>query len=58
MLLDWYAHQGDGRERYASAAAAVQTAIDATLADTDGRTQDLGGGLGTRAFTAALCQRL
>ena len=50
MLLAWL---GDRREReeFNAAAVAIETAIDAVLAQPATRTRDLGGSLGTRAFT-------
>jgi len=50
MLLEWMA----GRHRApacAQAAAAINAAIDQALADASSRTRDLGGPLGTKAFT-------
>jgi isocitrate/isopropylmalate dehydrogenase len=57
MLL---AHLGErrGEERLSRAAAAIEAAIGAQLALASGRTVDLGGPLGTSAFTAAICARL
>jgi 3-isopropylmalate dehydrogenase len=53
MLLDWTARRR-GLDSYTQAAAAIHAAVDALLADSERRTQDLGGPLGTKAFTAAL----
>jgi 3-isopropylmalate dehydrogenase len=53
MLLDWLAERR-GRADLAAAAAAIQRAVDATLADPGTRTADLGGPLGTRAYAAKL----
>lgn len=58
MLLDWLARQAPGRERFAAAADAIEAAVDALLADPAHRTPDLGGPLGTRAYTAALCEEI
>lgn len=58
MLLDWLARQAPGRERFAAAADAIEAAVDALLADPARRTPDLGGPLGTRAYTAALCAEI
>jgi 3-isopropylmalate dehydrogenase len=58
MLLDWFGGRIDGGARYTAAGAALDAAIDALLADPGRRTPDLGGPLGTRAFTDALCERL
>jgi 3-isopropylmalate dehydrogenase len=49
MLLDWHAEKR-GNQAAGKAAAAINTAIDAALADTATRTPDLGGALGTKAF--------
>lgn len=57
MLLDWLgARRGEASLR--AAAAALDTAIDAALADPATRTADLGGTLGTRGFTDQLAARL
>lgn len=57
MLLDWLAAR---RRRPALAAAArrISAAVDRTLANPATRTADLGGPLGTRAFTAAVTAAL
>jgi 3-isopropylmalate dehydrogenase len=57
MLLEWLAIR-HGRAELAQAHGALETAIDALLADPLRRTPDLGGPLGTRAFGAALNQEL
>ncbi|HVJ53975.1 MAG TPA: isocitrate/isopropylmalate family dehydrogenase [Aliidongia sp.] len=57
MLLDWLARR-HGLENFAKAAEAIEIAIDGLLAEPGGRTADLGGPLGTGAFTAALAHRL
>jgi 3-isopropylmalate dehydrogenase len=57
MLLDWLAAR-HGRPGLARAAQAIERAIDALLADPRRRTRDLGGELGTRAFTDALCAEI
>jgi 3-isopropylmalate dehydrogenase len=49
MLLAWLAERR-GEPRLARAAAAIEQALDAVIATPDGRTQDLGGRLGTAAF--------
>ena len=53
MLLEWLAvkHQ---RPEFDVAAKAIEAAIDAALQSPETRTVDLGGKLGTRAFTAKL----
>lgn len=58
MLLDWFARCAPGREAHARAAAAIERAVDALLADPARRTADLGGPLGTRAFAEACCEAL
>lgn len=57
MLLEWIARtrRHDG---FARAAAAIEQSVDALLIDPATRTADLGGSLGTRAFTAALCAQI
>ncbi|WP_137176593.1 isocitrate/isopropylmalate dehydrogenase family protein [Roseomonas sp. AR75] len=49
MLLDWHAEKR-GNHAAGQAAAAINTAVDAALADPATRTPDLGGKLGTQAF--------
>ena len=51
MLVDWVG-QKRARPEYEQAAAAMQRAVDAVLADRAGRTADLGGTLGCKAFGA------
>ena len=58
MLFDWIARRRDGHENFAQAARLIETAIDTLVADPSRRTADLGGRLGTRAFTDALCQEI
>lgn len=58
MLLDWYARRAPGRDRFADAAAAIERTADALVTDPARRTADLGGPLGTRAFTEAFCAAL
>jgi 3-isopropylmalate dehydrogenase len=53
MLLDWIARKR-GLESFATAARVIEEAVDALLQNAATRTPDLGGSLGTRAFTAAL----
>ncbi len=57
MLLDWIARRR-GLEPFAAAAAAIERSVDAMLEEVATRTADLGGPLGTRAFTAALCDEI
>ena len=57
MLLGWLGrrHQRDG---FALAERAIDTAVDALLRDPATRTRDLGGTLGTRAWTEALLRKI
>lgn len=57
MLLKWL---GDRHrlENYRLAARAIEETIDSVLADPATRTPDLGGPLGTKAFTKVLVSRL
>lgn len=57
MLFDWLAIR-HGKAEYTSAARAVEAAVDATLDDASARTGDLGGPLGTVAFTDHVCRAL
>jgi 3-isopropylmalate dehydrogenase len=53
MLLDWMGRRHDDT-RFARAAETIDQSVDALLKDPATRTADLGGKLGTKAFTAAL----
>lgn len=57
MLLDWHG-QRQGGAAWAQAARAIEAAVDAALAAPQTRTRDLGGSLGTRAFTEEVVRRL
>jgi len=57
MLLDWMG-QRESDDRLVGAASAIERAVDAALGDPGTRTRDLGGGLGTQAFAAAVADRL
>jgi len=57
MLLGWLA-QKHRRPALAEAQRLIETAVDALIAEPATRTADLGGPLGTKAFTAALCARI
>jgi len=57
MLLEWLSIK-HGRQAFADAHRAIERALDAVLKDTARRTADLGGGLGTQAFTESLCREL
>ncbi len=50
MLLEWLGRR-HGRPEYTAAAAAIEAAVEQTLDDPASRTADLGGPLGTDAFT-------
>lgn len=53
MLLIWLAAR-TGRAECADAGRAIEAALDRAIADPATRTADLGGALGTKAFTAGL----
>src|SRR5258705_6329706 len=57
MLLEWMGsrHKNDA---FARAHRAIDSAVDTLLKDPARRTGDLGGKLGTRAFTDALCAEM
>jgi 3-isopropylmalate dehydrogenase len=57
MLFDWLAERR-GDERLAKAAAMIERAVDETLASPEGRTADLGGPLGTKAFASRVAAAL
>ncbi|MGH9689587.1 MAG: isocitrate/isopropylmalate dehydrogenase family protein [Candidatus Acidiferrales bacterium] len=57
MLLDWLARR-HGKERLAQAAGLIDQSVDAVLKDPARRTADLGGKLGTKSYTAALCEEI
>jgi 3-isopropylmalate dehydrogenase len=50
MLLTWLS-QRHGRPAFAQAGEAIEAALERTIGTSDGRTRDLGGTLGTTAFT-------
>lgn len=54
MLLDWLARRHE-RADLADAARRIEAAVEAALADPASRTRDIGGTLGTRDFTHAVC---
>lgn len=56
MLYEWLAPRH--AEAFGRAAKAINAAVDATLDNPATRTRDLGGTLGTRAFTQAVIARL
>jgi 3-isopropylmalate dehydrogenase len=51
MLLSWLEERGNGAN-FAAAGQCIARAVDATIAVAANRTRDLGGPLGTKAFTA------
>ncbi len=57
MLLEWLSIK-HSRPELARAHQAIESAVDALLADRQLRTADLGGPLGTRAFAQVLCREL
>ena len=57
MLLGWLG-QRHGLENFGRAAAAIEKALDDAIASPASRTRDLGGTLGTIAFTEAMIARL
>jgi 3-isopropylmalate dehydrogenase len=57
MLLEWLAKR-DHNDRLLSASRLISTSVATLLRDPARRTYDLGGALGTRAFTAALCNEI
>ena len=57
MLLDWMGRRR-GDERFGRAAQTLGHSVDVLLKDPETRTADLGGKLGTKAFTAALCSEI
>jgi isocitrate/isopropylmalate dehydrogenase len=57
MLLDWLARRR-GDEEYSKGAKLIEQSVDAILMVPEMRTSDLGGPLGTKAFTGALCTEI
>ncbi len=57
MLLEWLAGRR-GEERLRRGAEAINAAVDALVASAETRTPDLGGKLGTKAFTRRLCEEV
>jgi 3-isopropylmalate dehydrogenase len=57
MLLGWLGRK-NGNQSFLAAQSALERAVDALVQDPATRTRDLGGALGTKAVTAALCARL
>jgi len=57
MLLEWLASTHHD-EKFAKGAKIIDESVDALLEAPQKRTADLGGTLGTKAFTAALCAEI
>jgi 3-isopropylmalate dehydrogenase len=57
MLLEWLARKHQ-RENLATAARVISDAVDVLLAKPETRTADLGGTLGTKAFTKCLIDQM
>jgi 3-isopropylmalate dehydrogenase len=57
MLLAWLGRRHH-REDFAAAADLIEQSVDVVLSNPPTRTFDLGGLLGTRAFTAELCRQV
>ena len=57
MLLDWLSRRRNA-PALADAARAIDGAVDRLLRDASTRTADLGGPLGTKAFTDRLCDEI
>lgn len=57
MLLEWLARR-QGRREMAKVSSLVEDSVDAMLKDPERRTADLGGKLGTQAYTTALCEEI
>jgi isocitrate/isopropylmalate dehydrogenase len=57
MLLAWMGERR-GEPELLRAAAMIETALDRVIATPEGRTRDLGGQLGTKAFTARVVAAL
>ncbi|MFI6086258.1 isocitrate/isopropylmalate dehydrogenase family protein [Streptomyces sp. NPDC051217] len=57
MLLDWRGRR-DGNETMVTAASGIESAVERVLDDPASRTRDLGGSLGTAAFTARVIASL
>ncbi|WP_197684964.1 isocitrate/isopropylmalate dehydrogenase family protein [Bradyrhizobium canariense] len=57
MMLDWLGARRD-RSDLLSAAKQIRQALDSTIDDPKTRTKDLGGTLGTKAFTQAVIEKM
>jgi len=57
MLLDWLASKHKV-SKFSSAAKVVELSVDGLLKNSATRTADLGGDLGTKAFTQMLCKEI
>jgi len=57
MLLEWLSIK-HGKPEFAQAQRVIEAAVDAVVKDPAGRTPDMGGTLGTKAFTDAVCREI
>jgi isocitrate/isopropylmalate dehydrogenase len=57
MLLGWLGRK-HGEQSFIAAERTLEDTVDALIENPEHRTRDLGGTLGTKALTAALCARL
>jgi 3-isopropylmalate dehydrogenase len=57
MLLEWLSHK-HGNNQLLVASQAMIKATDRLLKDSETRTRDLGGNLGTKAFTISVCKEI
>ena len=57
MLLGWLGRK-HGRPEFGDAERTIDEVVNAMITDPATRTRDLGGPLGTTAFTAAVCERI
>ena len=57
MLIDWLGRR-HGKADFTAAARIIETSVDAVLRTPATRTIDLGGPLGTSAFTSELCKEI
>jgi 3-isopropylmalate dehydrogenase len=60
MLLDWLGQRQVPQfgPQFSKATAAIEQALDGVIALPETRTRDMGGALGTQAFTDAVIARL
>jgi 3-isopropylmalate dehydrogenase len=57
MLIDWLGRR-HSKADFTTAAHIIETSVDAVLRTPATRTIDLGGPLGTSAFTSELCKEI